>query len=84
MKLKKSKKYFRSSKKVLNSKLDDRNLRRRGGVNTSALSILRYSIIFISWRKIDKIDGLEASSILETKKGRLQKWEGNVLGRLRK
>ena len=73
MKLKKSKKYFRSSKKVLNSKLDDRNLRRRGGVNTSALSILRYSIIFISWRKIDKIDGLEASSILETKKGRLQK-----------
>ena len=56
--------------------MNDRSLRRRGGVNTSAVSILRYSTIFIGWRKTDKINGLEASNILKIKKRKITKVRG--------
>ena len=49
MKLKVSKEYFRRLKEVLKSKLNGGNLVQ--GVNTWAVSILRYSAAFISWRK---------------------------------
>ena len=46
-----SKEYIRSLRKVLKSKLNGGNLVR--GVNTSAVSLLRYSAAFVSWRKSD-------------------------------
>ena len=49
MKLIVSKEYIRRLRKVLNSKLNDGNLVR--GVNTWAVSLLRYSAVFVSWRK---------------------------------
>ena len=44
-----SKEYIRRSRKVLKSKLNGGNLVR--GVNTWAVSLLRYSAAFVSWRK---------------------------------
>ena len=44
-----SKEYIRSLRKVLKSKLNGGNLVR--GVNTWAVSLLRYSAAFVSWRK---------------------------------
>ena len=49
MKLNVSKEYLRRLRKVLKSKLNGRNLVR--GVNTWAVSLLRYSAAFVSWRK---------------------------------
>ena len=49
MKLKVSKEYIRTLRKVLKSKLKGGNLVR--GVNTWAVSPLRYSAAFVSWRK---------------------------------
>ena len=43
------KEYIRMLRKVLKSKLDGGNLVR--GVNTWAVSLLRYSAAFVSWRK---------------------------------
>ena len=51
MKLKVSKEYFRRLEKVLKSKLNGGNLVQ--GVNTWAVSLLRYSAAFISWRKCE-------------------------------
>ena len=44
-----SKKYIRKLRKVLKSKLNGGNL--LCGVNTWAISLLRYSAAFVSWRK---------------------------------
>ena len=49
MKLNVSKEYIRRLRNVLKSKLNDGNLVR--GVNTWAVSLLRYSAAFVSWRK---------------------------------
>ena len=49
MKLNVSKEYIRRCRKVLKSKLNDVDLVR--GVNTWAVSLLRYSTAFVSWRK---------------------------------
>ena len=49
MKLNVSKEYIRRLRKVLKSKLNGGNLVR--GVNTWAVSLLRYSAVFVSWRK---------------------------------
>ena len=49
MKLNISKEYIRRLRKVLKSKLNGGNLVR--GVNTWAVSLLRYSTAFVSWRK---------------------------------
>ena len=49
MKLIASKEYIRRLRKVLTSKLNGGNL--VGGVNTWAVSLLRYSAAFVSWRK---------------------------------
>ena len=49
MKLNVSKEYIRRIRKVLKSKLNGGNLVR--GVNTWAVSLLRYSEAFVSWRK---------------------------------
>ena len=49
MKLNVSKGYIRRLRKVLNSKLNGGNL--VCGVNTWAVSLLRYSAAFVSWRK---------------------------------
>ena len=49
MKLKVSEEYFRRLKKVLKSKFNSGNLVQ--GVSTWAVSLLRYSAAFISWRK---------------------------------
>ena len=49
MKLNVSKEYIRMLRKVLSSKLNGGNLVR--GVNTWAVSLLRYSAAFVSWRK---------------------------------
>ena len=49
MKLIVSKEYIRRLRKVLKSKLNGGNLIR--GVNTWAVSQLRYSAAFVSWRK---------------------------------
>ena len=49
MKLNVSKEYIRRLRKVLKSKLNGGNLVR--GVNTWAVSLLRYSAAFVSWRK---------------------------------
>ena len=49
MKLNVSKEYTRRLRKVLKSKLNGGNLVR--GVNTWAVSLLRYSAVFISWKK---------------------------------
>ena len=51
MKLKVSKEYFRSLKKVLKSKLNGGNLVQ--GVNTRVVSLLRYSAAFVSWGKCE-------------------------------
>ena len=51
MKLKVSKEYFRRLRKVLKSKLNGGNL--VPGVSTWAVSLLRYSALFISWRKCE-------------------------------
>ena len=57
MKLNALKEYIRRIKKVLKSKLNGGNLVR--GVNTWAVSLLRYSGAFFSWRKseLQAIDG---------------------------
>ena len=52
LKLNVSKEYIRRIRKMLKSKLDGGNLVR--GVNTSAVSLLRYSAAFVSWR-IEKL-----------------------------
>ena len=49
MKLNVSKEYIRRLRKVLKSKLNGGNLVR--GVNPWAVSLLRYSAAFVSWRK---------------------------------
>ena len=49
MKLNVSKEYIRKLRKVLKSKLNGGNLVR--GVNAWAVSLLRYSAAFVSWRK---------------------------------
>ena len=49
MKLNFSKEYIRRLRKVLKSKLNGRNLVR--GVNTWAVSLLRYLEALVSWRK---------------------------------
>ena len=49
MKLNVSKEYSRRLRKVLKSKLNGGNLFL--GVNTCAVSLLRYSAAFVSWRK---------------------------------
>ena len=49
MKLIVSKEYIRRLRKILKSKLNGGNLIR--GVNTWAVSLLRYSAAFVSWRK---------------------------------
>ena len=49
MELNVSKEYIRRLRKVLKSKLNGGNLVR--GVNTWAVSLLRYSAAFVSWRK---------------------------------
>ena len=49
IKLDVSKEYIRSIRKVLKSKLNGGNLVR--GVNAWAVSLLRYSATFVSWRK---------------------------------
>ena len=49
MKLNISKEYIRRLRKILKSKLNDGNLVR--GVNAWAVSLLRYSAAFVSWRK---------------------------------
>ena len=49
MKLNASKEYIRRLRKVLKSKLNGGNFVR--GVNTRAVSLLRYSAAFVSWRK---------------------------------
>ena len=49
MKLNVSKEYIRRLRKVLKSKLNGGNLVR--GVNTWAVSLLRCSAAFVSWRK---------------------------------
>ena len=49
MKLNVSKEHIRRLRKVLKSKLNGGNLVR--GVNTWAVSLLRYSAAFVSWRK---------------------------------
>ena len=43
------KKYIRRSRKVLKLKLNGKNLAR--GVNTWTVSLIRYSALFVSWRK---------------------------------
>ena len=49
MKLNVLKEYIRRLRKVLKSKLNGGNIVR--GVNTLAVSLLRYSAAFVSWRK---------------------------------
>ena len=49
MKLNVSKEYIGRLRKVLKSKLNSGNLVR--GVNTWTVSLLRYSLAFVSWRK---------------------------------
>ena len=49
MKLNDFKEYIRRIRKVLKSKLNGRNLVH--GSNTWAVSLLRYSAAFVSWRK---------------------------------
>ena len=51
IKLNVSKEYIRRLRKVLKSKLNGRNLVR--GVHTWAVSLLRYSGAFVSWRKTE-------------------------------
>ena len=54
MKLKVSKEYIRRLRKVLKSKLNGGNL--VPGVNTWAVSLIRYSAAFFSWRKSELQD----------------------------
>ena len=51
LKLNVSKEYIRRLRKVLKSKLNGGNLVH--GVNTWAVSLLKYSAAFVSWRKSD-------------------------------
>ena len=51
MKLKVSMEYFRRLQKALKTKLNSGNLVQ--GVNTWAVSLLRYSAAFVSWRKCE-------------------------------
>ena len=51
MKLNVLKEYIRRLRKVLKSKLNGGNL--VCGINTWAVSLLRYSAAFVSWRKSD-------------------------------
>ena len=52
MKLNVSKEYIRRLRKVLKSKLNGGNLVR--GVSTLAVSVIRYSAAFVSWRKSEQ------------------------------
>ena len=54
MKLNVSKEYIRRLRKVLKSKLNGGNLVR--GVNTWAVSLIRYSAAFVNWRKSEQQD----------------------------
>ena len=54
IKLNVSKEYIWKLRKVLKSKLNSRNL--VCGVNTWAVSVLRYSATFVSWRKSELQD----------------------------
>ena len=56
MKLIVLKQYIRRLRKILNSKLNGGNLGR--GVNTWAVSLLRYSAAFVSWRK-SELQGID-------------------------
>ena len=56
MKLNVSKEYIRRLRKVLKSKLNAENL--VSGANTWAVSLLRYSAAFISWRK-SELQGID-------------------------
>ena len=51
MKLNVSKEYFRRLRKILKSKLNGGNL--VSGINIWAVSVIRYSAAFVSWRKIE-------------------------------
>ena len=51
MKLNVSKEYIRTIRKILKSKLNGANL--VCGFNTWAISLLRYSAAFVSWRKVE-------------------------------
>ena len=51
MKLNVSKEYIRRLRKVLKSKLNGGNLVH--GVNTWAVSLIRYSAAYLSWRKVN-------------------------------
>ena len=64
MKLDVSKEYIKMLEKVLKSKLNGRNLVR--GVNTWAVSLLRYSAAFVSWRKseLQAMDRKKGSCLL--------------------
>ena len=59
MKLNVLKEYVRRLRKVLKSKLNGGNLVR--GVNTCAVSLLRYSAAFVSWRK-NELQGIDRKS----------------------
>ena len=61
MKLNVSKEYIRRIRKVLKSKLNGGNLVR--GVNTWAVSLLRYSAAFVSWMK-SKLQAIDRNSSL--------------------
>ena len=64
MKLNVSKEYNRRLRKVLNSKLNGENLVH--GVNIWAVSLLRYSAAFVSWRKSELQDIYRKTRILFT------------------
>ena len=63
MKLNVSKEYIRKLRKVLKSKLNGGNL--VSGVNTYAVSLLRYLAAFVSWRKseLQAIDRKQGSCL---------------------
>ena len=60
MKLNVSKEYIRRLRKVLKSKLNCGNLVR--GVNTWAISLKRYSVAFVSWKK-SELQAIDRKSI---------------------
>ena len=57
MKLNVSKEYIRRLRKVLKSKVNGGNSVR--GVNTWAVSLLRYSVAFVSWRKSELLQAID-------------------------
>ena len=57
MKLNVSKEYIRRLRKVLKSKMNGGNSVR--GVNTWAVSLLRYSAAFVSWRKSELLQAID-------------------------